>query len=714
MTPRPSSRLTAFLVGFALLHTARATAQTSAPPDTLEVMTAGPRDLPLYAVPGLTVLGDRSRGYRAARSATALKLDVPLRDVPQSVGVITRQLIADQGISGMADVVRYVPGITMGQGEGHTDQPTIRGNRSSADFFVDGMRDDAEYLRDLYNVERVEALKGPNAMIFGRGGGGGVLNRVTKQAQWDETRSLMVEAGSFQQKRLTADVGGPLGGRAAARLNAVFDDGDGFRDRFDQHHSALNPTAAVALSARTILRGGYELFDDDRRVDRGIPSYRGAPADVDPTTFFGNPDVSRATERVHAGTASLQHARGGLTLRSAARLARYDKFYQNSYSGAVDAAGTSVTLTAYNHHVVRTNLFGQTDLVAEAVTGGLRHSLLLGAEAGHQSTDEVRATGYYDDKTAFVSVPLAQPTVATPITFRPSATDADGLSTATVAALYAQDHVAFGRWAQATLGLRGDRFTIDHRNRRSGLHLERTDDLLSPRVGLVLKPVEAASLYGSWTVSYLPGSGDQLTRLTATTETLEPERFTNREVGAKWDVRDDLALTAALYRLDRTNTSAPDPSDPSHTVQTGSQRSSGLELGASGSPVRWWQVAAGFTSQRARIISRTAAARVGAEVPLVPRRTLSVWNRVQVTPALGVGLGVVRRTEMFAAIDDAVTLPGYTRADGALFVRLSDALRAQLNVENLFDARYYATSNGNNNIMPGAPRTVRISVTAGR
>jgi catecholate siderophore receptor len=220
------------------------------------------------------------------------------------------------------------------------------------------------------------------------------------------------------------------------------------------------------------------------------------------------------------------------------------------------------------------------------------------------------------------------------------------------------------------------------------------------------------SVYGTYSVSYLPSSGDQFSSLTATTQTLEPEQFTNREVGAKWDVRPNLSLTAAVYRLDRTNTTSPDPADPTRVVQTGEQRTTGFELGASGSITRAWQVVGGFASQRARIVSATSAAKAGAKVPLVPHHTLSLWNRVQVTRALGVGLGVVRQSDMFAAIDNTVTLPAFTRADGALFVRLNSSLGAQVNVENLLDERYYATSHGNNNIMPGAKRTLRLSLTA--
>jgi len=668
-----------------------------------------------YTLTPLTVVAARSAGYATRRTTSATRTDTPLRDAPQAVSVVSAELIADQAMQGMGDVVRYVPGITMGQGEGHRDAPTIRGNSSTADFFVDGVRDDAQYLRDLYNVERVEALKGSNAMVFGRGGGGGVLNRVSKEALWAPTRTLTTEGGSFAHRRATLDVGQGLGSVLAVRFNGMFEDSEGFRDESGLRRYGLNPTVALALGARTTVRGGFEYFNDRRTVDRGIPSFQGAPSDADITTFFGNPDVSRSTLEARSAVALVEHeSPWGLTVRNRTRWASYDKFYANSYPGAVNAAGTEVSLSAYSNATDRRNLFNQTDLTGTLRTGPLRHTLLLGAELGRQETENFRNTGYYNDATTSVSVPFGAPTVSTPVTFRQSATDADNQATATVAGVYVQDQVALGRHVQAVAGVRLERFSVDFHNNRTDQSLDREDDLVSPRAGLVIKPIEPVSFYGSYSVSYLPSSGDQFSSLTATTETLEPEQFTNREVGAKWDVRPTLSLTGALYRLDRTNTSAPDPADATRIVQTGSQRTTGWEVGVSGSLASWWQVAGGFASQEARITSTTSAAAEGKRVPLVPETTLSLWNRWQLLPALGLGFGMIHQDDMYAAIDNSVTLPGFTRFDGALFVRLTSIFSAQVNVENLKNERYYATSHGNNNIMPGASRTVRVSLTTRR
>jgi catecholate siderophore receptor len=237
--------------------------------------------------------------------------------------------------------------------------------------------------------------------------------------------------------------------------------------------------------------------------------------------------------------------------------------------------------------------------------------------------------------------------------------------------------------------------------------------MVSPRAGVVVKPVEPLSLYGSYGVSYLPSAGDQFSSLTATTESLEPEKFENYELGAKLDVAVGLALTGAIYRLDRSNTSAPDPVDPSRTVQTGSQRTRGVELGAVGNLTPRWQVAAAYALQDAEITSRTSQAEPGAKVPVVPDHVLSLWNRYQLHRQWGVGLGFVYQDDMFASSDNAVTLPSFTRFDAAVFFGLNGDLRAQVNVENIFDEEYFITSHSNNNISPGSPRSVRASITAG-
>ena len=653
-----------------------------------------------------------SRGtYGPAYTRTATKTSTLVRDVPQAITTVTSALVRDQGMKSLADVVRFVPGVLMGQGEGNRDQPTIRGNSTTADFFVDGTRDDAQYFRDLYNLERVEALKGSNAMVFGRGGGGGILNRVTKEAQGITQHDVTAEAGSFGGRRISTDLQQAVSPLVAARLNSVYESSDLFRDGVSIRRSGINPTLAFSSASRaTRVSVGYEHFQDRRTADRGIPSVGGKPVDTDPSTFFGNADESYARIGVNTGSATLSHDRGRIQLRNHTRFTDYDKFYQNVFPGAV--SGANVSLSAYNHAIGRRNIFNQTDVVVAAKTGSISHELLAGAEIGTQSTDNYRNTGYFGGTATSTLVPVTDPVYTGEVAFRQSTADADNRTRVRTGSLYLQDQIALTPGFRVIAGARYENFAIRFDDDRTNTEKRRTDAMISPRIGLVVKPAEEASLYASYSVSFLPGSGDQFGSLTDITQALEPERFTNYEAGAKWDVAGRLSLTGAIYRLDRTNTRAVDPTDPNLIIQTGAQRSEGIEIGASGNITRAWQVAAGAARQSAKITHATASSPAGARVPFVPQTSLSLWNKYSLTQRLSVALGVINQSEMFAAIDNKVTLPAFTRIDGALFAGIGYGLRAQVNVENIFNVKYFPTAHSNNNISPGSPREARFSLTA--
>jgi len=669
------------------------------------VMTGAPMTLA-----AVTVTAEAYSPYQGKPTRTLTKTETPLRDIPQSVTVLTRAAIADQAMLSLADVTRYVPGVTMGQGEGNRDQPQFRGNNGNGDLYVDGVRDDVEYLRDLYNVERIEVPRGSNALMFGRGAGGGLINRVTRQADWSQARELTVQYGAHSNRRAVLDLNRALTDRLAARVDGMYENSDSYRDFFNLERYAVAPTVTLLAGPRTQVRLGYEYFKDRRTADRGVPSFAGAPLPTAPEAFFGDPSISWSDASVNSGVGTLEHqTAGGLKVRNQTRFAVYDKMYQNVYPGPVDSTGTTVTILGYNNRMGRTNIFNQTDLTVTRRTGRVKHTLLFGGEFGRQSTDAFRNTGYFNNTTLSVSAPIESPiTTGTPVTFRQSATDADGHTTALIASGYVQDQIELAPQVTVLVGARLDNFDLSYHNNRTNADLSRTDLMPSPRLGLVLKPVEPLSFYASYGTSFLPGSGNTFTSLTVTTQTLEPEEFRNYEIGAKWDVQRTLSLTAALYRLDRSNTSAPDPNDPSHTVQTGSQRSKGIELSAAGNVTPAWELLAGYAYLDAKLTSQTTQAAAGAVVPLAPQHTLSLWNRYTFTRSWSMGAGVIRQSSMYAGIDNAVTVPGFTRVDAAAYLSVSRRLRAQLNVENILGARYWATSHNNNNITPGSPRIARM------
>ncbi|MBC7769101.1 MAG: TonB-dependent siderophore receptor [Phycisphaerales bacterium] len=653
----------------------------------------------------IDVIGHRP-AYTEAETSTATRTDTPLRDVPQSVTIITNDLIEDQAMRSMADVVRYVPGVSMGQGEGHRDAPTLRGNSSTADFFVDGVRDDVQYFRDLYNAERVEVLKGPNAMIFGRGGGGGVINRVTEWADWSPERELALTVGSYEQYRGTADIGGAFGDATALRLNAVYEQSESYRDFVSLERYGVNPTAAFQFGDSTTVRAGYEHSRDDRTVDRGVPSQNGRPWSGSRSAFFGNPNLSYAETEVDILNLHVDHDfNANLELRNRMVAADYYKFYQNIHANsAVNGAG-NVALQGYNAATERQNFFNQTDLIWRAETGAVRHTVLAGFEFGMQETDNTRSPNFTGLPTVNVASPTTAATGAIPTPLQTN--NAVGVD---VAAFYLQDQVALSDQWQIVAGVRFDRFDLDLDDRRAAnADFSRQDDLVSPRVGVIYRPIEPLSFYASYGVSYLPQSGDQFSSLDATSAALDPEEFENIELGLKWDVSPDLAFTAAIYRLERSNTRAIDPIT-SLTVLTGAQRSEGLELGLAGQVTENWQIAGGYAYQDAEITSTTTAAPAGRAVPLTPEHTFSLWSMVRFSPRFGVGAGVTHQSEMFASISNAVTLPEFTRIDAALFVALTDTVEAQLNIENLLDEDYWGTAHNDNNITPGSPTAARVTL----
>ncbi len=685
-----------------------------------------------YATPGsdedqratVVVIGRADR-YRTPDTATATKTNAPILDVPQSITTVSRAQIDDQAIRSVAELVRLVPGVSAGQGEGNRDQITLRGNNSTADFFVDGLRDDVQYFRSFYNVERVEVLKGANAMIFGRGGGGGVFNRVTKSPLIDErVIETAVSGDSFGSWTVGSDINLPLAQGAAFRVNGFYEAIDTHRDRYDGERYAVNPIVAARTAGGVALQLGYEYLRDLRVTDRGIPSLNGRPLEGFRDAFFGAPDVNEAAITAHVVRAKTSiPLTNNLQFDAQALYGDYDKAYANAF------AATAVTLApltgaptlgveAYRDTTRRENVIVQGNFAWRIATGTIDHVVLFGGEYTSQATLGERINGFFASpasaanrrRTIALSDPIAIPAfqfVAGP------AGNSNRLAQSDLeqGSLYLQDQISLGDRIDVIAGLRYDRLRLRVTNGFTGQIFARTDELWSPRFGLVVKPVPQASIYASFARSYLPQSGDQFLSLDAVSASLGPETFDNYEVGAKWNIAAGLTATAALYRLDRGNTRAAGPIAGS-VVLTGTQRSQGFELGLIGAITPRWQTSVGYANTNAEIRSTTSAAPSGRQVAQVPRHQVSLWNRYQLLDRVGVGLGVYHQSDQFASISNAVALPGYTRVDLALFVALSDRIDAQLNVENVADTTYFPVAHNDNNITPGAPRNARLTIRA--
>lgn len=559
-------------------------------------------------------------------------------------------------------------------------------------------------------------------MIFGHGATGGLINRVSKNPGWTAGYGGSLTLGSHNNRRVTADINLPLNEQFSFRLNALYEKSDSYRDGVWLERKGINPTLAWKLTPKTLLTLGYEHFEDDRIADRGVSSFQGRPVDAPRSTFFGNAAASPTNTRLDAVNLALEHEfDSGVTLRNRTRWSDQDKFYQNVYPGKTNAAGTMVAINAYNSSTQRQSLFNQTDVLFNFHTGNIQHRFLVGAEFSRQDTDNLRNTGYFPDGTTSVSVPLSDPSTSLPVTFRQSATDANNSGRAEVAALYLQDQMELTSKLHLIAGMRVDRFKMDFTNKRNNQSFTPTDTLVSPRIGLIYKPTQDTSVYANYSVAYRPRAGDQLSSLTPSNAAFKPEKFNSYEIGAKWDIRHNLSATAALFRLDRTNMIVLDPADPTNTrtMLSNGQRTSGLELSLAGNVTPNWSIVGGYAYTDAKFVADTSATlRAGGAVAQVPKHRFTLWNRYDFTPSWGAALGVLHRTKMFAAneqiatngVSPNVVLPGFTRVDAAVYYKIDRNLQLQLNVENLFDKKYYSSAHSNTNITPGSPRAFRVSL----
>lgn len=655
--------------------------------------------------PAIIVYG-RPDGYDVEKTPTGTKTDTPLVDVPQTISVISREQLDDQGVLSLNDALRFVPGVVLGQGEGHRDQVTLRGQNSTADFFLDGIRDDAQYYRPLYNVERVEVLKGANAMIFGRGGGGGVINRVSKAPEFDAlSGSATGGVDSFGAWNVALDLGAPLADGVGLRFNTTYEAFDNHRQQFGGHFFGVTPTLGARLGDDTTITATYEYAEDRRTTDRGVPSRGGRPLTGYDETFFGSVTANPSEVTAHLAHARIDHRfSDSLSANLTLHYGWYDKFYSNVYPNGAVSGSNTVTLAAYDSATTRENLIGQGNLVWKGSTGSVGHTLLLGFEAGDQSTFNARRNGVFAGS---ATVPLAETIVVPGVSFPAISTSSQ--SDASFWAVYLQDQIDIGDHVKIVGGLRYDEFEISSTNLVSGFAGRRSDGKWSPRIGLILKPRENVSLYGSYAISFLPQSGDQFAVLDATTQALAPERFENIEAGVKWDVTGALAFTAAVYQLERTNTRATDPIT-GNAVLTGSSRAKGIELSLVGRVTDGLDVSLGYTLQDGEITATTTAAPAGRKLAQLPRHQLSAWGRYNFTDRFGFGLGVIHQSGQYATISNLVRMPAFTRIDAAFYYDASDTVTLQVNIENVTDTGYFPNAHTDNNISVGEPLNAKVTL----
>lgn len=645
----------------------------------------------VFELDDLVVVGQ----YLQNDQINALKTPTPIEAIPQSLSILTSDLISLQDLTGMSGIADYVPGIIAGQGEGHRDDIIFRGQKSTADFFVDGLRDDVQYYRPLYNIEQVEVLKGANALFFGRGGTGGLINRVSKSAQVGEDFSgFTLSFDDLGEYALQIDSNIAIAPNAAFRLNYYIEDLENHRDFYYGDNSGINPTLKFNFGESTTVNLAYEYLDHERFIDRGIPSdASGAPIKSLIHTTFADQDINKSTLDANIFKVSLDHA---LNTETKLRLNYihndFDKLYQNYYaSGAVSGTGENATvkMSGYRDTTHRKSRIFSADLIGEKKIYGLNHKFVLGIESIDtvnnndriQSADETLAISQLD-------------TLATVAPF--AASNGGDLTKADleVTSFYFSDEIALSDKLDLIIGGRLDDFKLAVNTYDVATELldatspvSKKDEVFSPRLGCVYKTQNDLRFYASYSESFIPKSGEQYANLSGDEkQKTDPDVYENIEIGTKFSLDNGISLTAALYKL-----TAVEPTYKEDQVDIITETEyEGLELQANGNIFEHWFISAG-----ASFVSDADA------INEVPSETYSIWNLFELNDKLRLGLGLIHKGDTSGK--GSVNLPSYTRVDAAAYYKIDANIRLQLNVENVTDTLYFPNSYGTHQVTVGAP-----------
>ncbi len=642
---------------------------------------------------------------------TALKTPVPIIDVPQTLSIVTDDEIRKQGFRELGDIVRYTPGVNTSQGEGHRDSIVFRGVRSTADFYLDGVRDDVQYYRSLYNLEQVEILRGPNALLFGRGGTGGIINRVTKKAVLDEQfGSFDMGADSFGAFDFAVDYNVSTGEKSALRINFHSDTLENHRDYYDGDRYGFNPTLRLEISPTTTLDLSYEHADHERFIDRGVPTLNGEPVEAFEEIVFGDTDTNLQTLRADIYRANLSHEfsdtrKGNLVVQYSDFQKLYKNYYASGYSG-----GDTFTADGYLDPTERNNLIISGNIVNEFQTGSAKHTLLVGAEIIDTENENYRYNTFFitteDDNEVFnITRPINFGVNAAGVrTYNDFTADlkSSTQSDIEVTSIYIQDQIDVTDNFKVLLGGRLDNFDITVRDIKKGTSESREDEEFSPRAGLIYKPQENISLYVSYAESFLPRSGEQFKKLDANAARLDPDVYESTEVGVKWDIKPGLSFTASYF--DSEQTVATRDSDTGENSEIVGLQVDGIELELKGQVTEKLSLAIGYSD----LDGETAK---GGEPREIPEYTASLWATYEVNDRFGIGLGITSQGESNIKNDKpGLILPDYTRVDFAAYYDLADDLSIQLNVENVTDELYFPHSHSTHQASVGEPLNARISL----
>ncbi|MFM5354900.1 TonB-dependent receptor [Aeromonas dhakensis] len=647
----------------------------------------------------MTVVGKRSQHEEVA---TATRTNTPAKLVPQAIDSVKASELTAFGQPTLSEALTGIPGVNA-SGDTRFDGVNIRGFSASNDFYLDGFRDDMQYTRDLGNTERVEVLKGPAAVLYGRGSTGGIVNRVSKKPQKGLESSVSAQVGSFDSRRLAADLNGEAGEQVQVRLNLAQEDKDSFRNGVTSKRTLLAPSVNWEINDKLNWLLQYERNEHDRTPDRGIPGVNGRPADVPKEYVYSDSrrdfidDVAQSTRSRLSWDINDQWQ-----LRQQLGYTSLDSQFDNTYVTSVK--GDKVTRARWQQDLKANSLISNTEVEGQLQTGPVEHRLLVGFEQNWQE----RTPKLYQNATAIPAGNLYDPG-SLPTYDGAMKLSSDANHKVRGYGLYVQDQLSLGDW-HLLAGLRRDDFTVT--SRRNDLNKEETVSVtsLSPRLGLVWNPIEEHAFYASYSKTFTPVGGE-LIGITPgdKNNNLDPQHTRLYEVGVKSDWLDGrLATTLSLYRLEMYNKRSKDPLDPTKVILTGLQRTEGIELSARAQLTDELYLRGGIAIQDAEQVKADADLQ-GKRPMNVSRQNGELFAGYQSGKQGWFGeTGVTAVGDRFADNANTTTLPGYARFDARAGYRWQQ-WEAQLSVENLTDHDYFVSATSASQIMPGTPRQLHLS-----
>ncbi|HZU53113.1 MAG TPA: TonB-dependent siderophore receptor [Holophagaceae bacterium] len=654
-------------------------------------------------------------------AAPSPKITQPLLDTPQSISVVPKAVIQDQGVTTLRDTLRNVAGISLAAGEGGSqgDNLTLRGFTARNDIYLDGMRDFGSYYRDAFDLDQVEVLKGPSSMMFGRGSTGGVVNQVTKSPSLKQSAEAQLEGGSDDTRRMTADLNLPFDGHSALRLNVMSHDSDvAGRDIAENRRTGFAPSLAFGLGTDTRFKFDYLHLSGNDIPDYGVPWVFNKPAAVDMSNYYGFKDANYLRTTVDQWTAKVEHDFSDtFSVRDQLRYAHDQRGAQiteakilTTYTPGTPQDLMQVTRNQIAVDSLETMLWNQLDFTFRAGSGPLRNVLVAGVEGGRETSDPTRYAWTGVPGTSLVDPNENQPFAGTSTLRSKVRTVANSL------AGYAMDTLSAGEHWEFTGGVRWDRFKADYSESVAGVSLARTDEMTSVRGAVVFKPVAYGSVYLSYGTSFNP-SAESLS-LSASTADLSPEKNRTFEAGTKWDLAGGrLTLRGAIYRLQKLNARVPDPNNSALNILGGDQRVDGAEVELVGRVTERWQVYTGYAFADSEVTSTTLANTQGNPLPNAPKHTFTLWNTYDLSEAFtfGGGANFVSSRLASSTLDPATlqlkSAPGYWTFSAMAKYRINHSFEAQANLANLANRSYFDLLHPGH-VVPGEGRTLAVGMTA--